>query len=349
MKEGSPVVVAIPVKDEEEFIGRSLAALCGQSVRADAILLFLNNCADRTAAICRDFAGPMKLVVIEETLTGKQASAGEARRRALTHAEQHFPAAVILTTDADGEPPPDWVERNLQALREGAEVVCGRAELFAQDAARIRGALQSDNEREVFLLSLLDEMDALIDPNPSDPWPRHTSDSGASIALRPGVLQRIGGAPPVASGEDRALIDRCRIIDLRIRHDPGIMVPVSGRLEGRAPGGMAETIKRRTRQQDALTDAKIEPAADAYRRSLTKAQLRACWQGRAAVNRLADLGLEAGFIASLLQAPFFGAAWDALETRCRLLQRRRVAYSDLADETDQALQLRQSLEHNATQ
>ncbi len=339
-------VVAIPAKDEQDHMGRCLRALREQSVEADAILLFLNNCTDRTAEICRGFTFGINLVIIEENLTGDAATAGEARRRVLKHAEQQFPKNVILTTDADSQPPGDWIERNLHALRSGAQIVCGRAELFEADAAQIRKALHEDNRRETTLLSLLDEIDWLINPTPCDPWPRHITDSGASIALRPGVLRRIGGAPPVAFAEDRALIERCRMLDMKIRHDPDILVRVSGRLEGRAIGGMAETIKRRSTRQDAMADARIEPAEDAYRRSLLKARLRACWQGNAPVSGLAAaLGMAEDAVASLAAAPYFGAAWAAVESFSPSLRRRRVAYPELDQETLRALQIRDRLLH----
>lgn len=338
------LVVCIPARNEEERIGECLHALCGQTVTIDAIVLFLNNCTDSTAEICRSFATGTRWVVVEEMLTGHLASAGEARRRALWHAAARFPHAAILTTDADTRPPMDWVEKNLRAVAAGADVVCGQAELFADDAARIKPELHLDDRRETFLLTLLDEIDAALNPEPHDPWPRHTQESGASICLKPGVLGRIGGAPRVASGEDRALIDRCRMIDLKIRHDPTIIMPVSGRLEGRAAGGMAETIKRRMQIQDEFADARLEPVMTAYRRSLAKAQFRACWNGVAPSERLtADLLFNQTLMSSLLACPFFGAAWDVVQARSPVLRRRPLAYAALAHETRQALRLHEEI------
>ena len=45
---------------------------------------------------------------------------------------------IIVTTDADGAAPPYWIKEIRAAFAAGAEVVCGRADVKAEDAARIR-------------------------------------------------------------------------------------------------------------------------------------------------------------------------------------------------------------------
>jgi glycosyltransferase involved in cell wall biosynthesis len=98
-------VVAIPVRDEAERIGRCLAALARQSVPADHIVLLLNNCTDRTAEVVRELPqANHRLHVIECNLDESVASAGFARALAMKHAASlaRNEEAVILTTDADG-------------------------------------------------------------------------------------------------------------------------------------------------------------------------------------------------------------------------------------------------------
>jgi hypothetical protein len=51
--------------------------------------------------------------------------------------------------------------------------------------------------------------------------------------------------PGTPLGEDRAFFDALRRVDARIRHVPGVRVVVSARIVGRAPGGMADTMRRR--------------------------------------------------------------------------------------------------------
>ena len=84
--------------------------------------------------------------------------------------------------------------------------------------------------------------------------------------LRASMLRRVGGVPCLHSGEDRALIGRLRLIDARVRHDPQISVIVSGRIEGRAQGGMADTMRRRMVKQDEFADDRVEPAWAAFDR-----------------------------------------------------------------------------------
>jgi GT2 family glycosyltransferase len=202
-------------------------------------------------AICSQFSTQRSgIEIVEETLEGGLASAGEARRRAFQCASQTERESLILTTDADAVPEHSWIEKNILEMQAGADVVCGTVQISPQDALRIPSALHDDQERESYLLSTLDEISYLLNPDPFDPWPRHQQRSGASIAVRSKVLESVGGAPAVAAGEDRLLIERLRLVDARIRHAADIAVQVSGRLEGRAAGGMAETIKRRISCQD---------------------------------------------------------------------------------------------------
>ena len=140
-------------------------------------------------------------------------------------------------------------------------------------------------------------------------------------------------------------MQRLRLIDARIRHAFGINVTVSGRLEGRAAGGMAEAMKRRLQQRDEFTDDRLEPATDAYRRSLAKAASRAAWRGQRSVQALAEeLLVPPDVMEALLSVPFFGAAWAEIQSHSPVLkQRRRVRYEDLPRETRQAQLLRDQL------
>ncbi len=340
------VVVAIPVRDEEERITACLDALHRQTVAPCAIVLLLNNCQDGTLAICtaRQANWP-QLHIVERELRGALASAGEARRLALEIAAELAGNGVILTSDADSIAPPHWVEANIREIAKGAEVVCGTAAVDPVEALLVTQDMHHDYLDECACFDLLDEVDAILNPDPADPWPRHQQNSGASIAVRAAAFRHAGGAPAVASGEDRALVQRLRLIDARIRHAFGISVTVSGRLEGRAAGGMAEAMKRRLQKRDAFTDDRLEPATDAYRRSLAKAACRAAWLGQRGAKALAEELLVAPTIMEcLLSVPFFGAAWAEIQHHSPVLkQRRRVRYEDLPRETMHAKLLRDQL------
>jgi hypothetical protein len=198
--------------------------------------------------------------------------------------------------------------------------------------------------REALLLQLQDEMAALVDPDAADPWPRHQQNSGASLAVRAAALRRAGGAPTVACGEDRALVAALRLTDARVRHAPHIVVPVSGRLEGRAAGGMAETLKRRSQSPDVMADERLEPTVDALRRALARARLRAVFGGSGdAASLAADLLILRRDFEAALSAPYFGMAWRAVQAASPVLRRRRVSFAQLARETRQAFALLEEL------
>jgi len=338
----SRVVVAIPVKNEAAYLGACLAALARQDAPAH-VLLLLNNCTDGSAEIARaaaDNGQPVEWREIE--LPMPLASAGEARRLALEDAAYLAgPSGVILTTDADCTPGPCWVARNLRELSRGADVVCGAARIIPEPGHAVSGGLHFDMAREAHYAELLDEIAALTDPDPADPWPRHQQHSGASIAMNSAILRAAGGAPRVASGEDRALIERFRLVDARVRHAPEIEVAVSGRLQGRADGGMAQTLQRRAHRLDEAADSDLEPAVDAYRRVLARARLRrARLDAREAAALARDLLIQPEEMTQALSARHFGAAWASVQARSPVLRRRTVRFVDLARETRQAVALR---------
>jgi glycosyltransferase involved in cell wall biosynthesis len=328
------VVVAIPVRNEVERIEPCLAALGAQTHVPDVTVLLLNNCDDGTEKIAQKLARslPFRLDVVTVTLSPSQANAGNARRlamqRAAKYAGQH---GVLLTTDADGIVPPDWVARNLAAMATGVDAVCGAIAVDALEATAIPQALHDDDFLECKLLDLLDQIAFRVDPELHDPRPRHNQASGASLAISSKAFRRVGGIPRVASGEDRALIDVLTHMDARVRHDPDIVVVVSARLEGRAAGGMADTIRRRMVAQDEYCDDLVEPAADRFRRFDFRRRCRLAWRDVPALQSelAADLGLARQHLDRLLSAPYFGAAWATIQEVSPVLIRRKVKFADL--------------------
>lgn len=334
-------VVAIPVRDEAERIGRCLAALARQSVPADHIVLLLNNCTDRTAEVIKQLPqAHHRIHIIECNLDEPLASAGFARALAMKHAASVAAStrneeAVILTTDADTEVPENWIEANLRAIEQGADAVCGMAVIDPLEALLIPRHLHEDDAREVAYGRLLDEIATLVLPDLADPWPRHTEDSGASIAIRASVLRRVGGMPCLHSGEDRALIERLRSIDARVRHDPKISVVVSGRIEGRAQGGMADTMRRRIVKQDEFVDDRVEPAWSAFYRIRMKRQFSLLWREPIDVRLYRSarlLALAPNVLMEAVSTPYFGLAWSRIERVSSILSQRRVRFVDLPRE-----------------
>lgn len=336
-------IVAIPACNEQDHIAGCLQALDHQTTdQVDDILLFLNNTIDRTAAVARQI--PLRpgttLHIVEQMLPPARANAGNARRLAMLHAaslHQDNDRAILLTTDADSAVDKDWLAHNRAAIRAGADAVAGWVDLDPQDWSRIPLRLHEDDARECAYDALCDEIHARLDPDPADPLPRHTQHSGASIAVTLAAYRRAGGIPAIACGEDRAFLKALRRVDARIRHAPEVHVTVSGRIEGRAEGGMADTIRRRMTAPDPHLDDRLEPAADCARRARMRARLRACLDDAALIPALAqDAAVEPAWLARALATTPFGATWDALEAISPILKPRRVAVGDLARETAKA-------------
>ena len=271
-------VVSIPARDEVDCIGACLEALDGQiGAQIDDIVVLANNCTDGTAAAARavTLRTGTRLHVVERNLPPEDANAGTARRLAFDVAvELAGPDGILLTTDADGLVDQDWLAANLDEMANGAEVIAGWVELHPLDWENIPAKLHEDDARECEYDALCDRIHALLDPDPFDPEPRHTQHSGASIAVTVEAYRRCGGIPPIASGEDRALIAALRRVGASIRHSPAVHVTVSGRTVGRATGGMAETIRRRLEKPDEFLDDRLELAMNCARRAAARGTLR---------------------------------------------------------------------------
>ena len=335
------IVVAIPVRDEAALIGDCLRAICLQPGSEQAeILLLVNNSSDTTADIARSLRPslPCGIHVLEHQFAPSQASAGHARRMAMSKAAMLTdPGGIVMTTDADGCVASDWFEANLAAIAAGADVVCGRAIIDPVDALRIPQHLHDDDAQEVQYTRLLDRIAHLIDPDPADPWPRHSEDSGASLAVRRDVFLAAGGVPSVRSGEDRALVDALRRIDAHVRHDPDVTVTVSGRIDGRAAGGMADTIRRRIRCQDAALDSALEPVSHRIRRVASRRLLRLAWSNTTSrhgylVHLCEQLALPYAQLEGWLALPHFGKAWALAQAASPALTHQIVPRADVEEE-----------------
>ena len=330
-------IVAIPVKNEAERIGACLQALDRQrpghlGTHRLRVLLLLNDCNDGTGDVVRALQPSLSTPVdiVEQAMAPGRAGAGFARRLAMEAAVRVPGIDVLLTTDADSLVAPDWLSANLAAIRAGADAVAGRAVIDPGEATLIPRSLHEADARECAYADLLDHIASLLDQDAGDPWPRHTEHSGASIAVTPAAYRRAGGVPAVALGEDRMLFAALRRIDACVRHAPEVSVVVSGRINGRAAGGMADTIRRRMIAPDPLLDDRLEPAREAARRARLRQALRGVWRGDdGIVGVAARFGLSERRLRDLLDAPYFGMAWAAVERSSPRLRRLAVRTEQL--------------------
>ncbi|MCJ2069651.1 glycosyltransferase [Methylobacterium sp. J-030] len=275
---GPQAVIAVPVRNEEERIAACLRAIDAQAGLEPGqlgLVLFLNNCTDRTDKIVADLLPTLSIPVRVLTESFGGAHAGWARRRAMDAAAAWLgDAGIILSTDADSRVPPDWVARNRAAIRAGADAVAGRVELDAAEAALLPPSLPARGRLEDRYDALITEAEARIDPDPHDPWPCHRTAIGATLAVTRAAYDAVGGMPEIPLGEDGAFIARLIEHGLRVRHAPDVCVTISARLAGRAPGGVADTIRARCEEPDALCDARMESFPRAMRRYVWRRQFR---------------------------------------------------------------------------
>lgn len=333
-------VVAVPARNEAERIRCCLEAVAAQeglgACRVGVVLL-LNNCTDDTARVVESACPSLVLPVRVLVRAFDGANAGWARREAMEAAAEWLEAdgiadGVILTTDADSRVPADWVARNLAAIANGADAVAGRVTLDAGEAARLPAALHARGRIEATYEALLIALEARIDPLPHDPWPRHWTTSGATLAVRLSTYRRVDGMPALAAGEDRAFVSSLLSSDARVRHDPDIVVVTSGRLDGRAVGGAADTIKLRCEVPESPCDARLETLPRALFRFVWRRRLRHLHAaGRLQRTRLWApwLGVPADDARTIARLPALGAALAAIEAASVRLAYRPLRPAEL--------------------
>ncbi len=336
------VVVAIPVKDEVERIGACLEALAYQiDVAFDemAVILLLNNCTDGTADRVREIAPllPFRVEIHTVDLPPSHANAGWARKLAMDAAERLVASdGLILTTDADTKAHEEWVAANLREIEAGHDAVAGYVSADPEELMQLPHAIHERGALEWEYQQLAGELDARVDPEPHDPWPRHNQNCGASAAVTAAAYRAIGGLPPRPVGEDRALFEMLRRMDGRIRHSLEVQVETSARTDGRACGGLADGIRLRTDPNHPCDDA-LEVAISTLRRAAWRAELRAQWRagqvdGQAeAWARRMRISVQ-NIRAALGRHPYFGAFWAELEAQSPRLAWRLVTMTGLKRE-----------------
>lgn len=239
--------VAIPLRDEAERIGACIAALdraaAGWAGRV-VVVAFANGCADDSVAVL-DGLRPRHLTLrrLAATLLPPNAHAGWARRLALDAAADMLdaPDDLLMSTDADTLVAPDWFAANARRLAQGWDAVAGRAVTTRAERAAHGGRAKRRLDALGRYYTLLDRLRAATRPD-AEPWPRHYYEGGASIALTLDLYRRIGGAPTPPLAEDRALFERIRGVGGRVCHPVDVRAFTSARADGRAPGGMADTV-----------------------------------------------------------------------------------------------------------
>ena len=341
LRSAPKVVVAVPVKDEEERIVQCLGALAGQ-VGVDlgevCVVLLLNNCRDGTLERVREISAQLPFAVETHSVELPKgfANAGWARKLGMdAAADLADPSGVILTTDADTLVDEDWIEQNLREIASGLDAVAGFVMADPMELMELPQTILDRGRLEWEYQQYASELQACADPEPHDPWPRHNQNCGASAAITVAVYRAVGGLPPIAVGEDRALFDRVRLMDGKVRHSLDVHVVTSARTDGRATGGLSDQIRLRGEPDHPCDDA-LEVAMSTLRRALWRCQMRALWhEGRIieeAPNWAPRLRVPVEKVVAAAQVPHFGLFWSEMEALSPRLATRLVTGAQLKRE-----------------
>lgn len=264
------VVVAVPVRDEEDGLPCLLHALATQDGTSDknvSLHLLFDGCTDRGVVIAEAFFAEHTLAgglsVIHRSV---RPNAGRARGASAELAISHLDGcseAILLTTDADTVPASDWVARSVDALR-FVDVIAGYTSRDRTTDLLSRDALET-------YLEDLHGLRRRIDRIPYDPAPSHPWVGGANLGMRLTAYRALGGFRQLETSEDNDLVDRARHAGLRVRHAREVRVTTSSRTTGRARGGLADALKH---MQDEVGEPRVEHPCDAAQQYARHAMAR---------------------------------------------------------------------------
>jgi hypothetical protein len=280
-----PIVVCVPARNEAKRLPVLLEALAQQTLPSPInVALCINNSTDGSVETARSAAakaeGRLRLNLLTCEFPPERAHAGSARRAAMDLGAEWLNDgdALLVSTDADCRPPPDWLEANL-ANAGPMRIVGGRIELDEMEA-ETWPLLFDLRHRFNDYWSKVRAIEDAVDPVQWDPPPRHGDHTGASLALTVGLYRAAGGVPLTPSGEDRALVAAALAVGGELIHPQTVWTRTSARPVGRADGGMADEMRR---WLTAGTDG-VDPKVPAFQ----------LWQSRAMWRRALRRALGPG-------------------------------------------------------
>ena len=246
--------IVVPARDEADRLPALVRALDrlalppGWAAGSAEALVLLNTCSDDSAEALAPFADARPWLHVGcVDLAPDEAHVGRARQIVFDAAAARLaavgrPSGLILSTDADSRPAPDWLAETVAEVDRGADLVGGRVGLGSFERAALPAGV-----RRLYLLDLgyrraLERVRSLYAPDPADPYPRHHQHYGASLAVRADVYRRAGGMPAVRTSEDVALVRAVEAVGGRVRHSDRVRATTSARRVGRAEGGLADAF-----------------------------------------------------------------------------------------------------------
>jgi hypothetical protein len=251
--------IVVPARDESVRIEKCLSALVRQvdpegrpiDPATYEVIVLANNCHDETAARARAFGTRhphLALHVVEIDFPPERSYVGCARKLLMDEACRRLflldrADGVMVSTDADSFADPGWLAGIMREVDAGADAVGGRIVADRDERLLLHPLAEFTYLRQVAYDFLVAELEDLIDPDPFDPFPRHSNHIGASLAVTARLYAQIGGLPDVLEDEDKALYKVILRSGARFRHSLEVRVTTSARLDGRVEHGFSAGLR----------------------------------------------------------------------------------------------------------
>lgn len=236
--------VVIPARDEADRVDGCLSAVTasvrefqrrpgGSGVQVRVVVV-IDGCRDGTADRVAQWPA-VRAVTCTAGRVGAARSAGIGELLA-GFDRTGVPSAGtwIANTDADSKVSPCWVATHAAAARRGAAMLVGTVR---PDPAELDRTIE---HRWYRTHRLGDD---------------HRHVHGANLGIGADWYRRVGGFAPVARDEDVMLVAAVDAAGGRIEWTGASPVVTSARLTGRAPGGMADYLRRLHTQWDGVDAA----------------------------------------------------------------------------------------------
>ncbi len=218
------VGVVIPARNESNLVGSAIQSVLCAAQRAGVrpvIALIDDGSTDDTASIARALIPP-GLGCVYSVDAG---NAGAARALGVERLAAEAPGRLqwVATTDADSTVPPDWLSRQLQHFRGGADAVAGLV-----DIDDTQGDL-----RRIFTASYR----RAVTPK------GHPHVHGANLGFRLESCLAVGNFRHIPCGEDQDIWQRLGAAGYKLVSDSCSVVRTSSRFVNRAEGGFAADLR----------------------------------------------------------------------------------------------------------
>lgn len=212
------IIVVVPARNEVDALPRCLASLRVARDRVDTpvrLVVVLDDPTDGSEAAAQ---------TADDVVTVRCRNVGAARAAGFARAGGMDPAALFVSTDADCEVEPTWLQRHLAHAHDGARAVCGTvavrdwSRLGPRTRARFEAGYRTHHG--------------------------HGHIHGANLAVRAGDYWDSGGFAALPTGEDVELIHRLQQRGVPVTWAGDLAVWTAPRLHGRAPRGFADHLRR---------------------------------------------------------------------------------------------------------